>query len=87
MHQFLASDVNLVVGTDDPGNFDVTLESELDWVARQAGLSADALGRRLGDPRRFRLGQRRERRRSQRGAPGRWPREPARPDVPSPTDA
>jgi hypothetical protein len=62
VHHFLASSVNLVICTDDPGNFDVTLASEIDWVLRQTGMSADALLQRLGDPRRFRLGQRRKRR-------------------------
>lgn len=60
VHRFLASNVNLVICSDDPGNFDVTLASEIDWVLQQTRMSADALLQRLGDPRRFRLGQRRE---------------------------
>ena len=59
VHRFLASNVNLVICSDDPGNFDVTLASEIDWVLQQTGMTADALFQRLGDPRRFRLGQRR----------------------------
>lgn len=61
VHRFLASKVNLAICSDDPGNFEVTLASEIDWVLRQTGMSADALLQRLGDPRRFRLGQRRDR--------------------------
>ncbi|GCE31178.1 adenosine deaminase [Dictyobacter alpinus] len=60
VHHFLASNVNLVICTDDPGNFDITLASEIDWVLRQAGMNAETLLQRLGDPRRFRLGQQRE---------------------------
>lgn len=59
VHRFLASNVNLVICSDDPGNFDITLASEIDWVLQQTGMSADALLQRLGDPRRFRLGQQR----------------------------
>jgi hypothetical protein len=51
--------VSLAICTDDPGNFDITLASEIDWVAAHTGLDHVALARRLGDPRRFRLGQRR----------------------------
>jgi adenosine deaminase len=58
IHRFLASNVNLVICSDDPGNFDITLASEIDWVLQQTGMSADALLQRLGDPRRFRLGRR-----------------------------
>jgi adenosine deaminase len=61
VHRFLASNVNLVICTDDPGNFDITLSSEVDWVLRQTKMNADALAQRLGDPRRFRLGQQRNR--------------------------
>jgi len=59
VHRFLASKVNLAICTDDPGNFDITLSSEVDWVLRQTKMSADTLVQRLGDPRRFRLGQQR----------------------------
>lgn len=59
IHRFLASNVNLVICSDDPGNFDITLASEIDWVLQQTGMNADTLLQRLGDPRRFRLGQRR----------------------------
>ena len=59
IHRFLASGVNLAICTDDPGNFDITLASEIDWVVAHTRLDRAALGRRLGDPRRFRLGQRR----------------------------
>ena len=59
MHRFLASEVNLVIGADDPGVFDSPLAAEVDWVARHTGRTPADLVRRLGDPRRFRLGQRR----------------------------
>ncbi|MFH1571897.1 MAG: hypothetical protein ABIL09_28160 [Gemmatimonadota bacterium] len=59
LHRFLSSGVNLVIGADDPGIFDSPLATEVDWVARQTGHSPASLARRLGDPRRFRLGQRR----------------------------
>ena len=59
IHRFLASGVNLAICTDDPGNFAITLASELEWVIRHTSYDEAALARRLGDPRRFRLGQRR----------------------------
>ena len=59
IHHFLASNVNLVICTDDPGNFDITLSSEIDWVLQHTKMHIDALEKRLGDPHRFRLGQRR----------------------------
>lgn len=59
IHRFLASDVNLVICTDDPGTFDITLRSEMEWVVRHTAYSWHALAKRLGDPRRFRLGQNR----------------------------
>ena len=58
IHRFLRSDVNLVVGTDDPGGFEITLEDEVRWVVKNTGLSEGALLDRLGDPRTYRLGQR-----------------------------
>ncbi len=62
IHRFLKSNVNLVICSDDPGNFDVTLASEINWVVENSRLSEKALVERLGDPRRFRLGQKREER-------------------------
>ena len=59
LHRFLATEVNLAICTDDPGNFDVTLAGEIDWVVRHTSYDEAALRRRLGDPRRFRLGQHR----------------------------
>ncbi|MEE2658647.1 MAG: hypothetical protein VX733_09105 [Candidatus Latescibacterota bacterium] len=57
VHRFLRSEVNLVIGADDPGIFDSPLAEEVDWVARTSELAPDQLARRLGDPYRFRLGQ------------------------------
>jgi hypothetical protein len=59
IHRFLDSEVNLVICTDDPGIFDITLASEVEWVRTHAVLDVETLQRRLGDPRRFRLGQQR----------------------------
>lgn len=56
LHRFLAHSVNLAICTDDPGNFDVTLASEIDWVLAHTGLAEPDLELRLGDPRRFALG-------------------------------
>ena len=61
IHRFLRSQVNLVVGADDPGIFDSPLAAEIDWVVAHSGLDARGLAQRLGDPRRFRLGQQRPR--------------------------
>ncbi|MFA6107390.1 MAG: hypothetical protein WDA75_01345 [Candidatus Latescibacterota bacterium] len=55
LHRFLASPVNLAIGADDPGIFDVTLAHEVDWAATHSGMSATQFARRLGSPRRFRL--------------------------------
>ncbi len=59
LHQFLDTDVNLVICSDDPGSFDITLNSEIDWVLTHTGMTEESLQWRLGDPRRFRLGQQR----------------------------
>lgn len=61
IHRFLNSNVNLAICSDDPGNFGSTLSEEVDWVLTHTGMTEDALERRLGDPRRFRLGQSRPR--------------------------
>ena len=61
VRRLLQSDVPLVIGADDPGIFDSPLADEIDWVATHGGLSRDDLQRRLGDPRRFRLGASRAR--------------------------
>jgi Adenosine deaminase len=37
VHRFLAADLPVVVGADDPGVFGVTLAQELDWVCEQVG--------------------------------------------------
>jgi len=37
IHPFLAAGLPVVVCTDDPGTFDITLEDELDWVAAVTG--------------------------------------------------
>jgi hypothetical protein len=44
VHRFLDRGVPVVVGSDDPGIFGVTLAEELDWVVTAAGLGED--GRR-----------------------------------------
>ena len=59
VRRFLESKVNLVICSDDPGNFDVTLASEIEWVLENCDLSEKALVERLGNPRRFKLGQQR----------------------------
>lgn len=59
VHRFLASEVNLAICTDDPGNLDITLASEIDWVLEHTGMTEETLQKRLGDPRHFRLGQQR----------------------------
>lgn len=55
VHRLLASPVNLCLCTDDPGTFDITLASEIEWVLRHANVTPENLAHRLGDPRRFRL--------------------------------
>ncbi len=59
LHRFLNSGVNLVIGADDPGVFNVPLAAEIDWVLEHTGMDEAALRQRLGDPRRFKLGRRR----------------------------
>ncbi len=55
IHRFLASNVNLVICTDDPGIFDISLASEVDWVLENTEYTAVTLPQRLGNPRRFQL--------------------------------
>ncbi len=55
IHRLLASRVNLCICTDDPGTFDITLASEIEWVLRHTHYTLDSLAQRLGDPRRFQL--------------------------------
>ena len=59
IHRFLDSDVNLVISADDPGIFDSSLADEVEWVLRYTDYDAERLVARLGDPRRFRFGQKR----------------------------
>ncbi|MCP5094353.1 MAG: hypothetical protein GY943_02240 [Chloroflexi bacterium] len=59
IHRFLASNVNLVICTDDPGVFGITLASEIEWVLQNSNITPDTLLQRLEDPHRFRLGQNR----------------------------
>ena len=59
IHRFLASNVKLAIGADDPGIFDSTLADEVDWVDRHTSMGTDALQKRLGDPHNYRLGLRR----------------------------
>lgn len=61
LHRFLASGVHLAICADDPGNFAITLPSEIDWVLANTAYDEATLRRRLGDPRRFRLGRGRAR--------------------------
>ncbi|NKB71992.1 MAG: hypothetical protein GKR89_33360 [Candidatus Latescibacteria bacterium] len=56
LHRFLRSQVNLVICSDDPGNMDAPLASEVEWVVKHTNMNARMLEERLGDPRRFRLG-------------------------------
>lgn len=57
VHRFLRSKVDLVIGADDPGIFDQTLAQEIDWLSQYSDMETGRLVERLGDPRRFRLGQ------------------------------
>ena len=57
IHKFLASDVNLVISSDDPGIFDIDLRHEIEWILQHSNYTAQTLAQRLGDPHRFRLGQ------------------------------
>jgi adenosine deaminase len=59
LHKFLETGVNFVICSDDPGSFDITLNSEIDWVLVNTGMTEETLQRRLGNPRRFQLGQQR----------------------------
>ena len=56
IHTFLKSNVNLVIGADDPGIFDSPLASEINWALTHTNWTPEALEKRLGDPRRFQLG-------------------------------
>ena len=54
--RFLEAGVPVVIGADDPGVFDVTLESEIDWAFEHIDMEPARLVERLGDPRHHRLG-------------------------------
>lgn len=58
---FLDAGVQVVIGADDPGIFDVTLESEVDWALAHTTVEPAKMVERLGDPRQHRLGARRRR--------------------------
>lgn len=60
VHRFIESDVDLVIGADDPGIFDSPLRDEVDWVVNTTHLTPEALAGRLGDPLQHRLGGLRE---------------------------
>jgi adenosine deaminase len=60
VHRFIRSDVDLVIGADDPGIFDSPLRDEVDWVVETTHLTPQVLFERLGDPLRHRLGRLRE---------------------------
>ena len=53
IHKLLASNVNLCICTDDPGTFDITLASEIEWVLHHTPYTNQTLLQRLGDPRQF----------------------------------
>ena len=55
VHRLLASQVNLCLCTDDPGTFDITLASEIEWALRHTPYTPESLSHRLGNPRRFQL--------------------------------
>ena len=55
IHRLLASPAPLCLCTDDPGTFDITLASEVEWVVQHTDYTAESLAQRLGDPRRLRL--------------------------------
>ncbi len=56
IHRFLASNVRLAIGADDPGLFDCTLADEVNWVQRHTDMTSAALQARLGDPHSYRCG-------------------------------
>ena len=56
IHTFLKSNVNLTISADDPGIFDSPLANEIDWVLTHTNWTENDLAQRLGDPRRFQLG-------------------------------
>ena len=41
VNRFLAAGLPVVVGSDDPGNFGITLSDELDWVCQHTGGGAE----------------------------------------------
>jgi hypothetical protein len=43
IHRFLVAGLRVVVASDDPGIFGVTLEDELAWVKKTAGLGDEAM--------------------------------------------
>lgn len=53
LRRFIKTDLQLVLGTDDPGIFGVTLDTEIETAARIASMTVAQLAQRLGDPRRF----------------------------------
>lgn len=55
IHKLLASPVNLCLCTDDPGTFDITLASEIEWAVQNTGYNHHSLTQRLGNPHRFAL--------------------------------
>ncbi|WP_420631177.1 hypothetical protein [Candidatus Leptofilum sp.] len=55
VHKLLASPVNLCLCTDDPGTFDITLASEIEWVVQHTSFNHNTFAQRLGNPRRFAL--------------------------------
>ncbi len=55
VHKLLASPVNLCLCTDDPGTFDISLASEVEWVLQHTSFDPDELAQRLGTPCRFAL--------------------------------
>lgn len=64
IHRFLKSDVSLAICSDDPGNLDISLASEIEWVLQVTRIGEDELCDRLGNPRRHRLAIERTKRHS-----------------------
>ena len=60
VHRFIQSDVDLVIGADDPGIFDSPLRREIEWVVETTHLTPQRLFERLGDPLSHRLGRLRQ---------------------------
>ena len=54
-NKFYDSGVNMVICTDDPGIFDITLKSEVDLIAEKFEIEMEDLKERLGNPYKYRM--------------------------------